>query len=291
MTFAVDVVVINKHSELDAAGGPFREVAETLLYALRALGVDAELRCNQFSKLRPTILLGAINLTPAEAAKVPDATVIYNLEQVSAQDAPIKPNYVDLLRRCRVWDYSRRNIASLGGLGVPARLVPIGYRPEMTRIQPKEGAEDIDVLFYGAMNDRRRHVLDQLGARGVECVALQNYYGPLRDEFIARARIVLNMHFYQRGVFEIVRASYVLANRKAVAAERNADTEIEPDMQDAAVFAPYDGLADACVALLRDDARRRDTAARGWARMAQRDIGRFLRAGLSDLSPTRATPS
>jgi hypothetical protein len=282
MARAVDIVVINKDVGVDAAGGPFWEVAETLLYALRALGIDAELRRNQVSKARPTILLGALNLTAAEAAQVPEKTVIYNLEQASAQDVPMKPHYLDLLRRRPVWDYSRRNIAALAGMGVRARLVPIGYRRELARISPAV-TEDIDVLFYGAMNDRRRWVLNQLAERGVECLALQNYYGRLRDEFIARARIVLNMHFYPRGVFEIVRASYSLANGKAMVAERNPDTEVEPDMQDAAVFAPYDGLAEACVELLADDDRRQAVAKRGRTRMAQRDIGRFLNAGLGDL--------
>jgi len=284
MARAVDIVVINKDAGVDGAGGPFWEVAETLLYALRALGVEAELRCNQFSKSRPTVLLGALNLTAAEAAQVPEKTVIYNLEQASAQDVPMKPHYLELLRRRPVWDYSRRNIAALAGMGVRARLAPIGYRPEPARVFPA-ATQDIDVLFYGAMNDRRRRILDQLGERGVECVALQNYYGLPRDQFIARARIVLNVHFYPRGVFEIVRASYLLANGKALVAERNPDTDIEPDMQDAAVFAPYDGLAEACVGLLADDARRQAVAERGRARMAQRDIARFLNACLSDLPP------
>lgn len=278
----VDIVVIKKGGGVDAWGGAFQETAETLAYALRALGCDAEAVYNRFRKTRPAVVLGALNLTAEEAAQVPANAVIYNLEQVSAHDVPMKPQYLDLLRNRRTWDYSRRNVAALAKLGVRARFVPIGYREELARVAPAP-RQDIDVLFYGAMNDRRRRVLDQLAARGVETLALQNYYGPLRDSFISRARVVLNMHFYDRGVFEIVRASYLFANGVAVAAERNPDTDIEPDMQDAALFAPYDGLADACVALLSDDARRRAVAARGRFRMAQRDVGRFLQAGLADL--------
>lgn len=275
--------MINRNSHIEAASSPFQEIAETLVYALRALGVSADLHYNRIGCARPTILLGALNLFQEEAARVPDNAVIYNLEQVSAEGVPMKPHYMDMLRRCRVWDYSRRNVAALARWGVRARLMPIGHRPEMERIPALSGGEDIDVLFYGAMNDRRRRVLVELSESGVECVALQNYYGAERDRFIARAKIGLNMHFYERGVFEIARASYLFSNRKAVVAERNADTEIEPDMQDAARFAPYDGLVGACVALLADDAKRREIATRGWTRMSQRDVSRFLRAGLNDL--------
>lgn len=282
MSLPVDVVVVKKSGGVDQWGGAFQETAETLVYALRALGCDAELSYNRFRSGRSAVLLGALNLTAEETAALPPRTVVYNLEQVSARDVPMKPHYLALMRARPVWDYSRRNVTALSTLGVRARFVPVGYRPELTRIVPAT-QRDVDVLFYGAVNDRRRRVLEELAARGVETLALQNYYGALRDGFIARARVVLNMHFYDRGVFEIVRASYLFANKAAVAAERNPDTEIEPDMQDAACFAPYEGLADACVALLADDARRAATAERGFFRMSQRDVGRFLSAGLPDL--------
>jgi hypothetical protein len=41
--------------------------------------------------------------------------------------------------------------------------MPVGYVPELERIRPAP-AEDIDVLFFGSVNDRRQRVLDQLRA-------------------------------------------------------------------------------------------------------------------------------
>jgi hypothetical protein len=43
-------------------------------------------------------------------------------------------------------------------------LVPIGYVPALTRIVSIPA--DIDVLFYGAMTDRRRVIIDKLRALG-----------------------------------------------------------------------------------------------------------------------------
>jgi hypothetical protein len=62
---------------------------------------------------------------------------------------------------------------------------------------------------------------------------LAGVYREERDRLIARAKVVLNMHYYDARVFEIVRVSYLLSNEKAVVAECGATTTIEPDIRDA----------------------------------------------------------
>ena len=87
--------------------------------------------------------------------------------------------------------------------------------------------EDIDVLFVGSVNERRLIVLKQLAAQGINVDARFNLYGAERDAFVARARIILNVHFYDARLFEIVRVSYLLANRKCVVSETGSDTAFE----------------------------------------------------------------
>ena len=174
------------------------------------------------------MLLGAHLLTANDAALVPSSAVIYNLEQVQLSSGWCSPDYLGLLKRCQVWDYAKRNIASLGKLALarPAVHVPIGYVPQLTRI-PRNPVQDIDVLFYGSVNERRARVLDQLRSRGINTQAVFGVYGAARDSLIARAKVVLNLHFYEASIFEIVRVSYLLANRKAVVAECHDGTEID----------------------------------------------------------------
>jgi hypothetical protein len=90
-------------------------------------------------------------------------------------------------------------------MGIRAAHCGIGYGPELTRIAP--APEDIDVLFVGSVNERRLIVLKQLAERGVNVDARFNLYGPERDAFVARARIILNVHFYDARLFEMVRVS------------------------------------------------------------------------------------
>jgi hypothetical protein len=44
-------------------------------------------------------------------------------------------------------------------------------------------------------------------------------WGPARDELIARAKVVLNLHYYEAAIFEQVRVSYLLNNEALVISE------------------------------------------------------------------------
>ncbi|MDQ2102128.1 hypothetical protein [Azospirillum isscasi] len=281
MTGGIDIVIIKKNGLGDAGASVFGEVAETLCFALRRLGVDAAIAWNRVGRRRRAIVLGAHDLSPEEGDRLPSGTILYNLEQIATLH-PRNAHYLDLLRRCRVWDYSPRNIADLARQGIRARHVPIGHVDEMTRI-PNSPSPGIDVLFYGAVNPRRRAILDALGERGLTVVSLQHYYGDLRDRFVADAKLVLNLHYYEAGIFEIVRVSHLLSNRKAVLAERHPDTGIDPDLLEAMAFAPYDGLVEAACALVADDARREALAEAGWRCMRRRDAVEVMRGAAADL--------
>jgi hypothetical protein len=93
--------------------------------------------------------------------------------------------------------------------------------------------------------------------------------------------VVLNMHYYETNIFELVRVSYLLANRKAVVAECNPSTEIDPDIVDAVQLAPYEGLVSACVELVADSGTRRALSERGFSRILARDERAYLAAALN----------
>jgi hypothetical protein len=227
------------------------------------------------------ILLGANLLSAADVAVLPPGTIVYNLEQISESSSWCSATYLQLLQNCQVWDYSARNIASLARLGVTVKVehVPVGYVPELTRIAAS-AVEDIDVLFYGSMNERRNNVISHLRQAGLNAHAVFGVYGPARDALIARAKVVLNMHYYKANIFELVRVSYLLANRKAVVAECNPGTEIDPDIVDAVQLAPYEGLVSACIELVANSGSRKALSERGFSRMVARDERAYLAAAL-----------
>ncbi len=285
MRFAVAIVSPPSHH--DISGGAFNEVAEAVHHALVALGHDSVLTNRLDLDDRRTIVLGG-NLLVQYGLEPPKKPIFYNLEQLGG-DLPwmTMPEFIDLFRRYPTWDYSEANIERLAGLGLPRPAhVPIGYVPELTRIAP--APEDIDVLFYGALNGRRYAVLRELHDRGLRVKWLSGVYGASRDAWIARSKIVLNIHYWDAKIFEITRVSYLLANKRAVVSERGADPTLERDLESGVAFADYDELADRCVELLGDGCARRKLAERGYQAFSARDqaaiVDRALSEGLEDLT-------
>ncbi len=265
----------------------FQEVGESLLHGLTALGHDAVLG-HEAIPGRRAIVLGS-NLLPRWGRQVPADAILYNLEQIEPGSPWLTPALLELFRRHEVWDYSERNAARYGELGLPApRVVPIGWVPELTRI-PAAPAEDIDVLFYGSLNPRRIAAIEALIAAGLKVEVAYEVFGAARDALIARSKVVLNLHYYEAKVFEVVRVSYLLANRRCVVSERGADPAEERAFEAAVAFAPYDGLVAECRRLARDPAERARRGAAGLALMARRDVAAILHPVVGGALPPRLT--
>jgi hypothetical protein len=243
----------------------FRDVGETLIEGLRMVGHTAGLVLNRFEHgAAANIVLGAYLLDV-----LPSGSIVYNLEQQGSK------SFAKTQRICEgscVWDYSEQNIAAWRKAGVFAVHAPIGYAPTLTRI-PTLPIQDIDVLFYGSLNPRRRKILKELRDRGLNVKAAFGVYGQKRDKLIARAKVVLNMHYYETKIFEIVRVSYLLANQRCVVSEKSVD--VPSGLEDALVEADYEGLAARCEELVRDTPLREVRARQGFEafrKISEREI-------------------
>ncbi len=217
-------------------------------------------------------------------SSVPKNAIIFNSEQLSAVDDPeryMQNHPVYRNNNHVVWDYSATNIATLRQLGILRAVhCPIGYIDTMTTITPA-AEEDVDVLFYGSTNPHRLKILDGLDAAGLKVKRLFGVYGKERDAWIARSKVVLNLHHYRRGVFEIFRVSHLVANHKCVVSE---DGGVDPDLNEEARrltwSVAYDGVVDACVKLVSNSELRAIVADRAFRNFAKTDfvlnVGRAL---------------
>jgi hypothetical protein len=232
----------------------FDEVASALQASFAELGMVAPIVRDQAEIEDWALVLG-----PPLLMFVPEPPtrklILFNMEQIGEGGGPL-PGYVDLLRGYRVWDYSARNVEMLAGrFGVTnVTLCGVGYMPLLTRIEPAE--EDIDVLLVGHVNERRNKVIVELQDRGLIVRAVYDKYGVERDRAIARAKIQINIHFYDARVFEIVRVSYLLANRRCLVSESGLDETLEAPLRPGVAFASYEDLVPTCLRLL-DDAEER----------------------------------
>lgn len=239
----------------------FHEVIQALYAGLSGLGYWVTGSENSVEPGATNIVLGAHLLEEEVAMGLPASTVIYNLEQLGAAWLP--PWYLALAARFAVWDYAAANLAVWRAVPCvrPPQLVEVAYMPVLSRIAPAP-VQDIDILFYGSMTERRREVLMQIEAAGLGLQYGFGLYGAERDAVIARSKLVLNLHAHAMELFEIVRVSYLLANSKAVVSERSADIGY---LGHAVAEADRGDLVRTCRELLEDDAKRRRLEQRGFA--------------------------
>lgn len=263
----------------------YKEVIETVGWGLEQLGHRATYAVNERAAGATHIVFGAQVMPVGGLAELPPGTIIYNFEQlrdVAVERIRGEIRHYAQVPHFTIWDYSPANLPSWRALKRPdAKIVPVGYAPILSRI-PKAANQDIDVLLYGLSGERRLQTFHGLSQLGLSTVFVSGLYGNARDELISRAKVVLNINLYaQMRIFEIVRVSYLLANRKAVVADLDPNTSVEDDVRGAVRFASsLKELLDQCAKLVSDESERRALEERGFGCMSRRDIKGILERAL-----------
>ncbi|WP_447773247.1 glycosyltransferase family A protein [Variovorax boronicumulans] len=191
--------------------------------------------------------------------------IVVNFEPMVEGSHAWNANYLDLLPRAYLWEYSKTNFHRHRELGYQnADCVPLGWEPDAARILPlsevlPEAERDIDVCFFGSFTQRRIDVLEALMARGLRVETTRGGFWTQaeREDRMRRAKVMLNLHNWEDSrVVETPRLSILLRHRKAVVCELYPDSEVDPAFRDAVVGVPYDQLVDTVVALVADAPRR-----------------------------------
>lgn len=260
----------------------FIEIAETLMYGLHSNGIIAKISTNEILPKVKNIILGAHLINHTSISDIPADAIVYNFEQLYNDSVWMSNEYISLLKTYQVWEYSKENIEylkTLKPLFEPAH-VPLGFTEQMGRIE-KADNQDIDVLFYGSINYRRKVILENLKKSGLNVIHLFGVYGAERDSYISRSKIILNVHAHKTNIFEIVRISYLLSNRKAVVSELSPGSKVDSDVKGGLIFAEYDGLVEACRSLVSDDSRRSEVEIKGFSAFSSRKEKLILEKVLS----------
>lgn len=262
----------------------FLELGEVINFALNEAGFDSVLQFWGIDKERINILIGWHQVGSTEAiSNLPANTILLNTEQISEDTkdwgSDLTKN-LQWVKSFQTWDYSAKNIQSFENLGISnVKHLKLGYQKELARIQKL--TKDIDVLFYGAVNERRGMVIQGLRDLGLNVVTVHGAYGQERDHLIARSKIVLNMHFYKSQIFESVRVFYLLTNSVAVVGEVNQGTTIDSHLLGAIHASKYEDLVMSCFELIKDDARRQALEINAGNKFSKFLQANFLRALIS----------
>jgi len=229
----------------------FWEIITLLLHSFAALGKSCSFKVNHLEKEKTNIILGNI-VTNSELPELLAGIryIPYQFEQLSDTEGwygkfPLFRNIIQ--NAAEVWDYSVKNIEFLKAGNTHAKLLPLGYDKNLENIINTE--KDIDVLFYGGINERRRLILRELEACGLKVKLLFDTYGHERDQYIARSKLVINIHYFDMAIFESPRIYYLLNNKIFVITEQSVDN---PYPKVDLVSVPYKQLVDECVKRLAD---------------------------------------
>lgn len=202
-------------------------------------------------------------------------TIAYNLEQLYERCIYLTPRYLEVLSNCKVYDYNISNINFLKDFGIEAKHLPIGYHPILETVKHQE--KTIDICFVGSLSDRRVKILQKLQDKGYTVAICNNLWGFQRDNIFAKSKIVLNLHYYSDiHLFEVVRVSYLLANKIFVVSETGQDSS-EKEFQEGVAFADYDQIIDTCEYYLNHQDEANTIASRGYEIFKKMDIRDYLR--------------
>lgn len=153
--------------------------------------------------------------------------IVYQLEQLFSGGFnwhDPKSIITNIKKADEIWDYDLLNITYLKWHEVivdkfsPMRYTNSLYNPSITNSNC-----DIDVLFYGFINERRFKILQTLQSAFYDKISIVWLYGidyEHLDEYINRSKIILNLHIsepYNRQ--EQVRMFYPIINGKCVVSE------------------------------------------------------------------------
>jgi SAM-dependent methyltransferase len=199
----------------------FLDQARFFRYQFRRLGAEVSIGKNRLRHDAVNFVFGAhLGFDPALRER--HTCVFVNLEQLGDGGKPVSAAYLDLIATSAVVDYEASNLAAYAASGIKVPIVSFAEAPYLA--QPAGLALEkrpIDILFFGAVNERRRRLIAQIEAAGRTVAAPRGLiFGPERDGLIAQAKVVFNCHYYETARFEQARVFHCLSMGTPVVSER-----------------------------------------------------------------------
>ena len=260
----------------------YHDVLESYYWGFNALGFQVERRGNQIIGDAINIIFGyQIPIQLGLIDSYPENTIFINFERLAGGYSLEMEKIVG--QRFQVWDYSDANMSIWKSIATkfPVYFAKIAYAPILEKV-PSNVIQDIDFLFYGSLTPERREVISKItkmrnDLSHLSVVTLISIYGKQRDEFIARSKVVLNISHQVN--FEIVRVSYLLANKKPVLCYTdNKMLQVEEDLKDNCLkFVDANNVYDECELLISDQIYRDTYAEKCYQIFKNRDVMQVIK--------------
>ena len=138
----------------------------------------------------------------------PYTYILYQLEQVNTSEKYhniIKPYIENFMNKSLlILEYNNGNYNMYKNIrNIHEVKLPINSKLII------DNDKDIDLLFYGTMNERRKKIMDSY-KKHFKIVILTDVFGNELQEYLKKSKIVLNIHYYENALLETCRINEVL---------------------------------------------------------------------------------
>lgn len=178
-------------------------------------------------------------ICPQIFKSLPGLYVAFQMEQ-SVSSRWFNESYLKILENSfAILDYSTINIKYLQEKGISLRQLyytPISYISNYRELGNTQ--KEYDVLFYGdANNDRRKRYLAAIKKK-YKLKIINNIFGEELYNEIVKARLVVNIHYYEGALLETTRIYECLSLGAMIVSESSSDIVETPQLQNLVDFVP-----------------------------------------------------
>ena len=254
----------------------FKNIAISLYTYLREKGLKCQYEEQIDESSSPNNLYIIVGLNKL-IKKYPPKYIIYQFEQIDSyyfNDQNDKKfnyffnqDYFQILQNAyQVWDYSIKNINYLKNKMNLTNIihVPICFCHLLRKNINinNSNLKDIDVLFYGSLNPKRKKIIEQLSKENINLVIQNNNcWEQELDNLIFRSKIILNIHFYENPSLEMHRLSYLLTNQSFIISELTDEKLLIDQLSPGIIFSSYESIVETTLSWLKEDNQQRDKVA------------------------------
>ncbi|MGN6225930.1 MAG: DUF4915 domain-containing protein [Dyella sp.] len=207
-------------------------IAELIADALRRVGIASEIvfeRPPEGFRDVPHFVI-----CPQMFEQLPGLYVAFQMEQ-SVSSRWFTTDYLRTLENSfAIFDYSIVNIKKLTAMGLSPRqffYLPVGPL-QGYGAAPDHGDDqyEYDVIFYGDVNNARRQAFLAALEKVCRVKIVGNLFGDELHRELRKARMVVNIHYYEGALLETTRLWECLSLGKFVISERSSDMSERGDL-------------------------------------------------------------
>lgn len=199
-------------------------------------------------------------ICPQIFTTLPGTYIAFQMEQ-SVSSRWFEESYLRILENSyAIFDYSTLNVQFLQDKGLSLKQIyytPISYIPHYA--PTAQTKKEYDILFYGdANNERRKEYLAALKKK-YKTKVISNIFGNDLYNEISKAKLVINIHYYEGALLETTRIYECISRDALVISESSSDIAEHESLQNIVDFTKIGDIDEMTARIdywLSDEARR-----------------------------------